>query len=114
MSGFHGHDLPTTKGPTGILERRDARAKVLLVVALVLGVVLAAPDPRRLGALAFLSVLLAFGGATPPHRVFARAAVVLPFAVMGTIFLPFIEPDGLRHAGEILARASISGLAVAA
>src|SRR5205085_12016489 len=43
-----------------------------------------------------------------------RAAVVRPFAVMGSVFLPLVEADGLRHAIDIVTRAAISGLAVAA
>lgn len=115
MSGLHDHALPAlTTSPAGFLERRDARAKVALTIAFVVGVVLAPQDPRRLGALAFVAALLATLGATPPLRVCARAAVVLPFAIMGTVFLPFIEPDGLARAIDIVTRAVISGLAVAA
>ena len=115
MSGLHDHALPeAASGPAGFLERRDARAKVALTLALVLGVVLAPPDARRLGALAVLAALIASIGATPPWRVAGRALVVLPFAVLGTIFLPLVEPQGWRHAAEIVARATISGLAVAA
>ncbi len=114
MSGLHDHSLPVLPAASGFLERRDARAKVAVAVAFVLGVVLAPLDARRLGALAGVAVLLACLGATPPWRVALRAAVVLPFAVMGSIFLPLVEPDGWRHAADIVARASISGLVVAA
>lgn len=116
MSGLHDHELPSSApaAPSGFLERRDPRAKLALTLALVLGVVLAPPEPWRLGALAFAAALIATLGATPPWRVCARAAVVLPFAIMGSIFLPLVEPDGWRHAADIVFRAAVSGVAVSA
>ncbi len=114
MGGAHEHALPSVR-PGGFLEQRDARAKVVATLALVLGVVLAPrEEPRRLVVLAGLALALAGLGATPPARVLLRATVVLPFAVLGTFFLPFIEPNGLARMADIVARASISGVAVAA
>jgi cobalt/nickel transport system permease protein len=113
LSGGHAHDLPAEVAASGFLERRDARAKILVAVALVLAVVLA-PEPWRVGPLAGLAAIFATLGATPPWRVLARATVVLPFALLGTVFLPFMEPNGLAHAGDIIIRALVSGLCVAA
>jgi len=114
LSGGHDHALPARVAGSGFLERRDARAKAVLTLALVLGVVLAPRDRERLGGFAVAALLLASLGATPFHRVLLRAAVVLPFAALGSFFLPLLEKDGLAHMLDIVVRASTSGVLVAA
>ncbi|HZV00156.1 MAG TPA: energy-coupling factor transporter transmembrane component T [Planctomycetota bacterium] len=113
MGSFHDHAAPEVVG-SGFLEGRDARAKLGCALILVLATVLAPREPWRLLALAGVACAFASVGATAFHRILLRAAIVLPFALAGSVFLPFMEKDGLAHAADIAARAYVSGIAVSA
>ncbi|HQL89918.1 MAG TPA: cobalt ECF transporter T component CbiQ [Syntrophales bacterium] len=74
------------------MRRLDPRIKVLGFVALLLSVVLtpgASPAPFVLYA-AILAVLVALSR-LPVDHVFERTLVILPFAVMTALFIPFLK-----------------------
>jgi len=135
VSGAHDHpeiDRPASAlEAAGFLERRDARAKIVAALALVLAAVLVKEERNRLLLLALPVLAFASLGKTPLPRVLARASVVLPFALLASVFLPFVSgshvvfewnlgpvrlhatEEGFARLVSVVARASLSAVALA-
>jgi energy-coupling factor transporter transmembrane protein EcfT len=76
-----------------LLHRRDPRAKIAALGLLVVFVVGTPPILFFAFALhAALIACLVVLGRIPPVFVLRRAAVVLPFAILVAVFLPFLTP----------------------
>jgi cobalt/nickel transport system permease protein len=107
VSGAH-HDLEQHRGTGGFLDARDPRAKIVSTLVLILAVVLVPRgDWGRLLLAAPAIVATAGLGSARPSRVLGRAALVLPFAVLSSVFLP------LALAADLVVRAVLSGIALA-
>jgi cobalt/nickel transport system permease protein len=81
------------------VHRLDARAKILVCLALVVISVSTPPEAWRafLGYGAFLAIMVA-ASRLPLGHVLRRAWIILPFIAMAAIFIPFMK-DGGRRAG---------------
>jgi len=85
------------------LHRLDPRTKTVTFLALVVVLVAAPPGSWPLFALFLvLTLSLVALSRVPPKYVLARSAVVIPFAVMVALFIPFMHPqsgDGFSWSG---------------
>lgn len=98
VTGFEG--LASIASPLSAL---DARAKLLGGLALILAFVTTPPlRPVELGLVAALYLALMLIGALPIGRVFARSALVLPFAGTIALMAPLQASWGSLNVGGLL------------
>ncbi len=92
----------------GPLHRLEPRIKVVAVAAVLLGVNIFRVPPAWLGAVAagLLVVAVAFSR-LPAWYVFRRAAVVLPFALVIGVFLPFTTEGAAVGHFSVLGRDAV-------
>lgn len=84
------------------LHRVDARAKLLVTLCFLIGVLRLGADgvPRLLLCLTVPMALCAWGG-IPYTRVFVRSLVVLPFVALVGLFNPWIEREVAFRIGGV-------------
>ena len=110
------HPPPAAPAIAKGFQALDPRAKIVTVLALILICVSTPPENRAAfaGYFLFIAALFPFSG-VPPKFLARRMAVVLPFAAMTALFIPFMGADaagGGYNLGIGDMHISRSGLAV--
>jgi len=89
---------------SGLLHRRDPRAKLLATLTLVLALVLTPVGSWvSFGLFGLIIVAVIAASGIPPVRLLRRTVIVLPFVLPAVLFLPFL------HGGDVLWQAQVGG-----